>query len=140
MLNMQANLDQIDQVVLALEEYTQTLPCIFLLQGDLASGKTTLIQHYCKVLNAPLATSPTFTLLHVYQSPTLCIYHYDFYLKEVEELFTLGILEKLEQKGVHFIEWGGEALYSLLRSFGFDPFILSLKRTQHTCHYKLRHG
>ncbi|BDQ27261.1 tRNA (adenosine(37)-N6)-threonylcarbamoyltransferase complex ATPase subunit type 1 TsaE [Helicobacter heilmannii] len=139
MLDMHATLEQIPQVVQALQAHlsAHALVC---LQGDLGSGKTTFVQYFCKTLSAPPATSPTFSLLHFYKTPKLCIYHYDFYLKGFEELHALGVLENLEQEGVHFIEWGDCYFLSWLKSCGFSPLILSLERSDEICHYKLTHG
>ncbi|BEG57945.1 tRNA threonylcarbamoyl adenosine modification protein TsaE [Helicobacter sp. NHP21005] len=139
MLDMHATLAQIPQVVQAVQAHLSTHSLIFL-QGDLGSGKTTFVQHFCQELNAPPATSPTFSLLHIYKTPKICIYHYDFYLKGFEELHALGVLENLERPGVHFIEWGDCHLLSWLKSCGFSPLVLSLERGHETCHYRLQHG
>ncbi|GMB91828.1 tRNA threonylcarbamoyl adenosine modification protein TsaE [Helicobacter ailurogastricus] len=139
MLDMRADQGQIPQVVQALQAHLTPHTLIFL-QGDLASGKTTFVQHFCKAHNAPSATSPTFSLLHIYNAQNLCIYHYDFYLKDFNELHALGILENLEQAGVHFIEWGDTCLLAWLKSCGFLPLILSLERGKESCRYTLTHG
>ena len=42
---------------------------IVILRGDLASGKTTLVKSYLKVLDLPdLVTSPTFSLQAIYSN------------------------------------------------------------------------
>lgn len=96
---------------------------IIILQGDLASGKTTLVKEYLKFKNIDdKVTSPTFSLYHEYKNS---IFHYDIYNKELNEILELGFLELFEQLGTHFIEWGDERLVKLLKGYGF--FVLTIK-------------
>lgn len=92
---------------------------IYLLSGDLASGKTTLVQAMVESLGSKVqVTSPTFLTAMDYGNQ---IYHYDFYNKNLEELFALGLLEEIEKEGWHFIEWGDENLAKILQQIGL-PF------------------
>lgn len=92
---------------------------IYLLSGDLASGKTTLVQAMVESLGSKAqVTSPTFLTAMDYGNQ---IYHYDFYNKNLEELFALGLLEEIEKEGWHFIEWGDENLAKILQQIGL-PF------------------
>ena len=64
--------------------------CIVILRGDLASGKTTLVKNYLKILDLPdLVTSPTFSLQAIYSND---IFHYDVYNKTLAEFISLGML------------------------------------------------
>lgn len=102
---------------------------VILLRGDLGSGKTTLVSHLAKKIGIldPI-TSPTFSLQNIYSSPDQMLFHYDLYRKELEECLELGLLEMLEAKGWHFIEWGDEKLESLLRQSGFAVAIITISK------------
>ncbi|MAR56203.1 MAG: tRNA (adenosine(37)-N6)-threonylcarbamoyltransferase complex ATPase subunit type 1 TsaE [Rickettsiales bacterium] len=81
-------------------------------QGDLGSGKTTIIRHLIHQLAKEdvAVSSPTFTLLQTYDvtlanGTQLPLYHYDLYrLESEEELYELPLTEGLEQ-GITCIEW-----------------------------------
>jgi tRNA threonylcarbamoyladenosine biosynthesis protein TsaE len=84
-------------------------PCLVLLEGELGSGKTTLV----KGILASLAsipedevTSPSFTLVHEY-GPEGKVYHVDLYrIEGARDLATLGLDELLDQNATVLIEWG----------------------------------
>jgi tRNA threonylcarbamoyladenosine biosynthesis protein TsaE len=84
-------------------------PCTVLLEGELGSGKTTLV----KGILASLAsvpedevTSPTFTLVHEY-GPEGGIYHVDLYrIEGARDLATLGLDDLLSREATVLIEWG----------------------------------
>ena len=85
---------------------------LVLLFGDLGAGKTTFVQGFCAALGVQdRITSPTFTLMHVYHSGHLTIYHFDFYrLQTVEQIAALGAQEYFEGEGICLIEWPERAL------------------------------
>lgn len=117
-----------------------TLPphCVILLRGDLASGKTTLIDTLLKLLQSTQsATSPTFSLQHIYHSPTLTLYHYDFYRKDLSELLELGFLEAFDLQGWHCVEWGDEKLEQILRNSGFEVVIITISKVNQKRRYKV---
>ncbi len=96
---------------------------IFILKGDLASGKTTLIRSYisyCLPQNKQTITSPTFSLLQSYE----VFHHYDFYHHDIEKFLELGLLENL-QSDIHFIEWG-EKLEGILKNSGYNYAVISI--------------
>ncbi|MGA2073283.1 MAG: tRNA (adenosine(37)-N6)-threonylcarbamoyltransferase complex ATPase subunit type 1 TsaE [Terriglobia bacterium] len=84
-------------------------PCTVLLEGELGSGKTTLV----KGILASLAsvpedevTSPTFTLVHEY-GPEGRVYHVDLYrIEGARDLATLGLDDLLNREATVLIEWG----------------------------------
>ena len=84
-------------------------PCLVLLEGELGSGKTTLV----KGIAAGLAsireeevTSPTFTLVHEY-GPGGKVYHADLYrIEGARDLATLGLDELSNQSATVLVEWG----------------------------------
>ena len=84
-------------------------PCMVLLEGELGSGKTTLV----KGILASLAsipedevTSPSYTLVHEY-GPEGKIYYADLYRVEgARDLATLGLDDLEGQDATVLIEWG----------------------------------
>lgn len=78
--------------------------CVFLLDGDLGAGKTTLTQGIAKGLGISRnITSPTFNILKIYKGK-LPLYHIDAYrLEGVHQ--DLGFDELLDDDGVTVIEW-----------------------------------
>ncbi|MDR0469928.1 MAG: tRNA (adenosine(37)-N6)-threonylcarbamoyltransferase complex ATPase subunit type 1 TsaE [Peptococcaceae bacterium] len=77
------------------------------LDGDLASGKTCLVQGMAAGLGYQgRVTSPTFTLLHLYEGGRLPLYHFDVYrLKAPAELEGLGYEDYFYGDGVCVVEW-----------------------------------
>lgn len=81
---------------------------IVLLRGDLGAGKTAFVKAVVKAFNGDenSVTSPTFTIVNEYMLNNFNIYHFDLYrIKEVEELFNIGIEEYFYSSGVCFVEW-----------------------------------
>ncbi len=75
--------------------------------GNLGAGKTTLIKSIVQALNIVdvEVTSPTFNLVHIYDSLKCKIWHFDLYrLKDKEEIFELGI-EDAYGVAICLIEW-----------------------------------
>lgn len=137
MKELDLDLKNIAMMVKELANIKKSGTCIFLLRGDLASGKTTLVKEYVKSIY-PLeeVTSPTFSIQHQYQD----IYHYDFYQHSLEELLNLGLLEWLENEGVHFIEWGSEDLEKILKTNGYNVCVIEISKTQENRIYRIHNG
>jgi len=85
------------------------------LEGELGSGKTTLIKQFCKELGFKnQVTSPTFPLLNIYKNNDKNIYHADLYrLKNIDEINELGFYEIMENNDWFFVEWP-ELLYGVI--------------------------
>lgn len=79
---------------------------IFLLNGDIGSGKTTFSQFFINSLCPnEKVSSPTFSIINEYDYSDFKIYHMDLYrIKNQDELFELGF-EELIQNNVCLIEW-----------------------------------
>jgi len=79
---------------------------VFLLIGNLGSGKTCLTQGIAWGLGVKeYAFSPSFVIVREYHG-RLPLYHIDFYrLDRIEEIADLGLDEYLYGKGVCVIEW-----------------------------------
>jgi len=112
-----SSLSELEKVVQAILDLIQDDYKVFLLSGELGSGKTTLVQFVCKRLgvNDPVS-SPTFSLINAYDSPVYgVVYHMDLYrLEKPTDLVQIGIEEYLESGSLCFIEWpavAGEYYY-----------------------------
>ena len=82
---------------------------VLLLEGDLGAGKSELTRGIAKGLGvAETVTSPSFTILNVYESGRCPLYHFDWYrLESSEELYELGMDEYLGGDGIAVVEWPG---------------------------------
>jgi tRNA threonylcarbamoyladenosine biosynthesis protein TsaE len=81
---------------------------IFAFYGSLGAGKTTIIKAVCELLGASgIASSPSFTLVNEYRTQTgESLYHIDFYrIKNISEVFDIGIEEYLYSGSYCFLEW-----------------------------------
>lgn len=80
---------------------------VLLLDGDLGAGKTTFTKGLAKALGVKEeVTSPTFTILNVYEDGRLKLNHLDMYRVECsDELAELGIEECFDEDAVTVIEW-----------------------------------
>ena len=77
------------------------------LDGDLGAGKTLMTQGLAQGLGIlEDISSPTFTIIHEYESGRLPLYHMDVYrLKQPEEMYDLGYEEYFYGEGVTVVEW-----------------------------------
>lgn len=80
---------------------------VLLLDGDLGAGKTTFTKGLAKALGVKEeVTSPTFTILNVYEDGRLKLNHLDMYrVESSDELAELGIEECIDEDAVTVIEW-----------------------------------
>ncbi len=83
---------------------------IVILNGDLGAGKTHFVKGLALGLGSEdMVTSPTFTLLNVYEGGRLIINHFDMYrLSSREEASELGFEEYFDRtimNGVSIVEW-----------------------------------
>ncbi|MDR2235675.1 MAG: tRNA (adenosine(37)-N6)-threonylcarbamoyltransferase complex ATPase subunit type 1 TsaE [Chryseobacterium sp.] len=91
---------------------------ILLLKGNLGAGKTTFTQFLLKSLGSnDEVNSPTYSIVNEYNTPKGKIYHFDLYrLKNIEEVYDIGIEEYLDNAFLCIIEWPEvyeEELYGL---------------------------
>jgi len=84
---------------------------IFLLTGQLGTGKTCLVQGIARGLDVKeYAFSPSFVILREYHG-RLPLYHIDFYrLDRSEEIADLGLEEYFYGDGVCVVEWAEKGL------------------------------
>lgn len=80
---------------------------IYTLTGDLGVGKTVFTQGVAYGLGITEAiSSPTFTIIQVYESGRLPFYHFDVYrIGDVEEMDEIGFEDYVYGDGVCLIEW-----------------------------------
>ncbi len=83
---------------------------VLLLEGDLGAGKSELTRGIARGLGVTeTVTSPSFTILNVYESGRCPLYHFDWYrLESADELYELGMDEYLGGDGIAVIEWPGQ--------------------------------
>ena len=84
---------------------------VLLLEGDMGAGKTVFAQGFGEALgvNEPI-TSPTFNLVHTYDTGRIVLHHADLYrLDRTAEVSDLALGELVEGDGVLLIEWGEAA-------------------------------
>jgi tRNA threonylcarbamoyladenosine biosynthesis protein TsaE len=81
------------------------------LEGDLGSGKTTLVRAILQSAGETGSVkSPTYTLVEVHPVSGLNFYHFDFYrFIEPEEYFDAGLDEYFDGAGICLVEWPDKA-------------------------------
>ena len=77
------------------------------LMGDLGVGKTVFTQGLARGLGIQEpVSSPTFTIVQVYEEGRLPFYHFDVYrIGDVEEMDEVGFDDYIMGDGVSLIEW-----------------------------------
>ena len=80
---------------------------IFYLDGNLGTGKTTLVREILKAMSWQGAVkSPTFSILEEYQIANKDVFHFDLYRLDSQNDFEmLGIDINANSRGIFFIEW-----------------------------------
>ncbi|TLD87650.1 MULTISPECIES: tRNA (adenosine(37)-N6)-threonylcarbamoyltransferase complex ATPase subunit type 1 TsaE [Helicobacter] len=112
---------------------------IVLLQGDIGSGKTTLVRSFIESFGTDsIVGSPTFSLVLSYENAQYgSIYHYDMYRKTLQDMLELGLLDMLMNEGVHFVEWGEENLHQLLAQNGFSVSRIAITSNENNRIYEV---
>ena len=79
----------------------------YTLVGDLGVGKTVFTQGLAKGLEIEEAiSSPTFTIVQVYEEGRLPFYHFDVYrIGDISEMDEIGFEDYVYGEGVSLIEW-----------------------------------
>ena len=110
------------------------VPSFVALYGDLGAGKTALVRGMGAEVGTSEVRSPTFTIVHEYETNPRLI-HFDAYrLSDAEELFAIGFEEYLAQRAVIVLEWAErvpealprERLELRLAGSGEDPREIAL--------------
>lgn len=107
---------------------------IILLQGDLGSGKTSLVKAKASQMGInTLVTSPSFALMQEYKDGKNTIYHYDIYNLNLASFMANGLFDNLFSPGLHMVEWGDASLASMLKKYA-----LSYKEVKITLNNNIR--
>ncbi|AEI51272.1 tRNA (adenosine(37)-N6)-threonylcarbamoyltransferase complex ATPase subunit type 1 TsaE [Runella slithyformis] len=101
------DLQEIDKVAARLVD-AYGASSVWLFEGQMGAGKTTLIKAICKQAGV-LSTvqSPTFSIINEYLTANgETIYHFDCYrLKNTAEAYDIGVEEYLDSGNLCLIEW-----------------------------------
>lgn len=99
---------------------------VIILQGDLASGKTTLTKAISKALNKDeCVTSPTFSLMSDYDG----LRHYDLYMSDSEQIMQNGLFESFFEDILHIVEWGDERLIEMLKKYEIPVCVVKISNS-----------
>ncbi len=111
------------------------VPSFVALYGGLGAGKTALVRGMGAAVGTAEVRSPTFTIVHEYETCPRLI-HFDAYrLHDAEELFAIGFEDYLAQDAILVLEWAErvpealprERLEILLSGSGDEPRTLELR-------------
>lgn len=101
------NIDDLDEVARRL--LSEGSDCrVWLFEGDMGAGKTTLIKALCRALGVvSMVQSPTFSIVNEYTTRTgESVYHFDCYrLRNEAEALDIGIEEYFDSGSFCFVEW-----------------------------------
>ena len=81
---------------------------IVIFNGDMGSGKTTIISSIVNILGTNIkVSSPTFSIVNEYISEINGkVYHFDFYrLENKREAFDIGVESYFDSSAYCFVEW-----------------------------------
>ena len=112
---------------------------IVFLDGDLGTGKTTLVKEIIFALGVKeKVKSPTFTIIEPYELNNENIYHVDLYrIIDPTELEIIGLREYLnESNAIIFIEWP-EKSYGYLKKFDLKISLKHLSENERKCRIEL---
>ena len=82
-------------------------PLVVSLSGDLGAGKTTLTQAICEGYGvSESVTSPTYALVHRYESEKSPVFHVDLYrLDNESQLTNIGWDDLVAERALIIVEW-----------------------------------
>ncbi len=112
---------------------------IVFLDGDLGTGKTTLVKEIIFALGIKeKVKSPTFTIIEPYELNNKNIYHIDLYrINDPSELETIGLREYLnESEAIIFIEWP-EKSFGFLKKFNLKISLKHSSEKERKCKIEL---
>ena len=102
-INSLSELPKVAQTILK----THSDKKVFLLNGPMGAGKTTLVKQFCLELGVMESVqSPTFSLVNEYEAANGKVYHFDFYrLENTQQAFDIGAEDYFFSGSYCFIEW-----------------------------------
>lgn len=136
-ITIEASKRELDKVTTYLSTHLSNNTIIFL-NGNLASGKTTLSSAIAKSKGITEGvTSPTFSLQQCYGSN---LYHYDLYRIDNESFFEIGLHEELNKDGWHLIEWADGYLQSFLKGAGYNTALITIEYLEKSREYTIEYS
>jgi len=106
------SLEQTHQIAAALAGLVRARDMI-VLAGEMGAGKTAFTVGFTRAMGVSAdehVSSPTFTLVHTYETGRLPIHHADLYrLNSLGEVADLGLREQVDLGAVGIVEWGNVA-------------------------------
>ncbi len=99
---------------------------IWIFDGEMGAGKTTLIKSICKNLGVfDEVSSPTFSIVNEYKTVDgITVYHFDFYrIKSIEEAYDMGVEDYFSSGNICLIEWPEKIKEILENEIVFQIFI-----------------
>lgn len=114
------HLDNMEKTEKAAYTIAELLPSgsIVAFYGDLGTGKTTFIKylsHHLIGIDHHAISSPTFSLLNIYENGSKTIFHFDAYRIQSQKEFALMGFDEFFHQGFCFIEWA-EKIENILPS------------------------
>lgn len=109
-LELEFSLQEIEKATQKLISFAQDEK-IWLLNGEMGAGKTTLSKSICKLLGSiDTVTSPTFSIVNEYKTiEHQTIYHFDFYrINHEVEALDIGADEYFYSGNLCLIEWSSK--------------------------------
>lgn len=105
---------------------------LFLLDGELGSGKTSFVRGFCSYWELDdLVSSSSFTIVNEYNSDKIKISHIDLYrVKSLIELDEIGLFEILDKSDFVFIEWPDLIIKILNDNFCLIKFLYGENETE----------
>ena len=83
---------------------------VFLLEGDLGTGKTTLVRGFCRAEGYNSVRSPSFTLVNRYVCGEKTVVHSDLYRLSSVDPTELDVESYMDERSVLFVEWADRGL------------------------------
>jgi tRNA threonylcarbamoyladenosine biosynthesis protein TsaE len=82
---------------------------VWLLSGELGAGKTAWTRGFVTGLggNPNQVSSPTYAVLHCYDTPAGSVFHLDLYRLGPSGIWNLGLEERITQADRLVVEWAG---------------------------------
>ena len=100
-------MDELEAIGAQIIEFAEGTP-VWIFNGEMGAGKTTLIKAIASVLKVEDAvSSPTYSLVNEYRTyEGRTVYHFDFYrIDDEEEAEDIGLHEYLYSGNLCLIEW-----------------------------------
>ena len=107
MTELSTSVEQTEQIAGVFTRSLQPGDCVAL-HGDFGAGKTQFVRGIVRALGGDTrqVSSPTYVLLHAYETATLKVFHLDAYrVHGPDDFEQIGFEELLDQNGIVIVEW-----------------------------------